>query len=91
MIVNSEALTKNSARQIRLAFLLHAWDKTLDYSENTMADAVQYERNCNEFFLNVKAALMEDDGILKKVRILTSCVAITPISLNFSWEKSFKK
>merc|ERR1740123_2612936 len=31
-----EALQKNSSRQIRLAFLLHAWDKTLDYSDNTM-------------------------------------------------------
>ena len=65
----SEALKRNSARQIRLAFLLHAWDKTLDYSDNTMADAVQFERNANEFFLNIKAVLMEDNGILQKVFI----------------------
>lgn len=65
----SEALKRNSARQIRLAFLLHAWDKTLDYSDNTMADAVQFERNANEFFLNIKAVLMEDNGILQKVYI----------------------
>ena len=64
-----EALTRNSARQIRFAFLLHAWDKTLDYSENTMAEAVQYEKNLKEFFLNVKAALMGDDEVLQKVTI----------------------
>lgn len=71
-----EALTKNSARQIRLAFLLHAWDKTLDYSDNTLADAVQYERNMNEFFLNIKAALMGDNGLLQKVLsgILHTCL-----------------
>jgi len=65
-ITIKEALKRNSARQIRLAFLLHAWDKTLDYSDNTMADAVQFERNANEFFLNIKAVLMEDNGILQK-------------------------
>ena len=62
----SDALKKNSARQIRLSFLLHAWDKTLDYSDNTLADAVQYEKSVFEFFANIKAALLNDDGILKK-------------------------
>ena len=64
---NSEALEKNSSRQIRLAFLLHAWDRTLDYSENTMRDAVQYEKNINEFFMTIKAAILADDKTLKKV------------------------
>jgi len=63
----SEALEKNSSRQIRLAFLLHAWDRTLDYSENTMRDAVQYEKNINEFFMTIKAAILADDKTLKKV------------------------
>lgn len=36
------------ARQLRLAFLMHSWKDTLDYSSNTMESAVQYER-----FLNV--------------------------------------
>ena len=64
---DSEALEKNSSRQIRLAFLLHAWDRTLDYSENTMRDAVQYEKNINEFFMTIKAAILADDKTLKKV------------------------
>ena len=62
-----EALEKNSSRQIRLAFLLHAWDRTLDYSDNTMRDAVQYEKNINEFFMTIKAAILADDKTLKKV------------------------
>jgi len=66
---NSEALEKNSSRQIRLAFLLHAWDRTLDYSENTMRDAVQYEKNINEFFMTIKAAILADDKTLKKVTL----------------------
>ncbi|XP_058461123.1 cysteine--tRNA ligase, cytoplasmic [Malaya genurostris] len=49
-----QALKKHSASQLRLAFLLHSWKDTLDYSENTMEMAVQYERFLNEFFLNVK-------------------------------------
>ncbi|XP_030562604.1 cysteine--tRNA ligase, cytoplasmic [Drosophila novamexicana] len=49
-----EALRKHSATQLRLAFLLHSWKDTLDYSENTMEMATQYEKFLNEFFLNVK-------------------------------------
>lgn len=37
-----------AARQLRLAFLMHSWKDTLDYSPNTMESAVQYEK-----FLNV--------------------------------------
>uniref|UniRef100_H3CGN6 Cysteine--tRNA ligase, cytoplasmic n=1 Tax=Tetraodon nigroviridis TaxID=99883 RepID=H3CGN6_TETNG len=56
-ITIKEALAKNTARQLRLAFLMHSWKDTLDYSSNTMESAVQYERFLNEFFLNVKDVL----------------------------------
>ncbi|XP_057668067.1 cysteine--tRNA ligase, cytoplasmic [Diorhabda carinulata] len=49
-----DALSKYTARQLRFAFLLHSWKDTLDYSQNTMDCALQYERLFNEFFLNVK-------------------------------------
>ncbi|XP_063240086.1 cysteine--tRNA ligase, cytoplasmic isoform X2 [Bacillus rossius redtenbacheri] len=49
-----DALRKHSARQLRLAFLLHSWKDTLDYSANTMDCAVQYEKMLNEFFLTIK-------------------------------------
>ncbi|XP_069480252.1 cysteine--tRNA ligase, cytoplasmic isoform X2 [Ambystoma mexicanum] len=52
-----DALKKNTARQLRLAFLMHSWKDTLDYSTNTMESALQYERFMNEFFLNVKDIL----------------------------------
>uniref|UniRef100_A0A3Q3W390 Cysteine--tRNA ligase, cytoplasmic n=1 Tax=Mola mola TaxID=94237 RepID=A0A3Q3W390_MOLML len=56
-ITIKEALAKNTARQLRLAFLMHSWKDTLDYSSNTMESAFQYERFMNEFFLNVKDIL----------------------------------
>ncbi|OCT82159.1 cysteine--tRNA ligase, cytoplasmic isoform X1 [Xenopus laevis] len=56
-ITIKDALQKNTARQLRLAFLMHSWKDTLDYSNNTMESAVQYEKFMNEFFLNVKDLL----------------------------------
>ncbi|XKL66922.1 hypothetical protein PGB90_010342 [Kerria lacca] len=53
-ITIKDALDKYSARQLRFAFLLHKWNDTLDYSENTMEMAITYEKLLNEFFLNVK-------------------------------------
>nr|CAD7440536.1 unnamed protein product [Timema bartmani] len=49
-----DALNRHSARQLRLAFLLHSWKDTLDYSINTMDMAIQYEKLLNEFFLTIK-------------------------------------
>lgn len=39
-----------TARQLRLAFLMHSWKDTLDYSSNTMESALQFEK-----FMNVSA------------------------------------
>ncbi|XP_012061744.1 PREDICTED: cysteine--tRNA ligase, cytoplasmic [Atta cephalotes] len=52
-----DALKKYTSRQLRLAFLLHSWKDTLDYSDNTMNMAVQYEKFLNEFFLNIKCKI----------------------------------
>ncbi|KAJ8406500.1 hypothetical protein AAFF_G00300740 [Aldrovandia affinis] len=56
-ITIKDALSKHTARQLRLAFLMHSWKDTLDYSSNTMESAIQYEKFLNEFFLNVKDIL----------------------------------
>ncbi|RWS10176.1 cysteine--tRNA ligase: cytoplasmic-like protein [Dinothrombium tinctorium] len=53
-ITIKEALEKHTSRQLRFAFLLHSWKDTLDYSENSMHDAINYEKFANEFFLAVK-------------------------------------
>ena len=42
-----EALMTHTARQLRLAFLLHSWKDTLDYSDQTMKAALNYERLSN--------------------------------------------
>ncbi|KAF0301106.1 Cysteine--tRNA ligase, cytoplasmic [Amphibalanus amphitrite] len=52
-----EALKRHSARQLRLVFLMHAWKDTLDYSEQTMDVAKNFEKAVNEFFLYVKSVL----------------------------------
>ena len=52
-ITIKEALKRNTWRQLRFAFLLHSWKETLDYSDNTMNDAIQYEK-----FVNVRLLLI---------------------------------
>lgn len=47
-----DALSKYTARQLRFAFLLHSWRDTLDYSQNTMECALQYEKIFNVSTLN---------------------------------------
>jgi cysteinyl-tRNA synthetase len=38
-----DALTKYTARQIRLMFLLHGWSSVLDYKEDSMEEAKSVE------------------------------------------------
>merc|ERR1711902_412329 len=52
-ITIQEALKQHTARQLRLAFLMHSWKDTLDYSENAMELSISYEKTVNEFFLVV--------------------------------------
>ncbi|XP_050546636.1 cysteine--tRNA ligase, cytoplasmic [Daktulosphaira vitifoliae] len=53
-ITIEDALKRHTSRQLRIAFLLHSWKDTLDYSENTMETAISCEKFLNEFFLNIK-------------------------------------
>lgn len=55
-----QALEQNTARQIRLCFLLHKYNAPMDYGDNTMAHAMEREKFFQEFFHNVKAALREN-------------------------------
>jgi cysteinyl-tRNA synthetase len=56
-ITIQQALEHNSARQIRLLFLLHKYNAPMDYGDNTMSHAVVMEKLFVEFFHNVKACL----------------------------------
>lgn len=39
-----DALQEHSARRLRLTFLLHSWRDTLDYNQDTVAEAISYEK-----------------------------------------------
>ncbi|KAI0978786.1 hypothetical protein GJ496_000095 [Pomphorhynchus laevis] len=49
-----KSLEMYSFRQIRLLFLLHTWNDTLDFSDSAMNHTLQYEKLCQEYFLLVK-------------------------------------
>ena len=51
-ITIKEALQRYSSRQLRLMFLLHAWNTTLDYSEKTMTEALHVEKMFNVSAIN---------------------------------------
>lgn len=53
-ITIKKALEETSAAHLRVAFLLHAWKDTLDYSSNTMEGARQFYKMVSEFNLNVQ-------------------------------------
>ena len=66
-----DALKQHSARQLRLAFLLHSWNATLDYSVNTMSEAIQVEKSFN--VSNICACgLIKSAGLCVK-GILSNC------------------
>eukprot|EP00697_Spironema_sp_BW2_P007879 gnl/Spiro4/222_TR128_c0_g1_i1.p1 gnl/Spiro4/222_TR128_c0_g1~~gnl/Spiro4/222_TR128_c0_g1_i1.p1 ORF type:complete len:692 (+),score=180.79 gnl/Spiro4/222_TR128_c0_g1_i1:54-2078(+) len=52
-----DALAKYTTRQIRLLFLLHKWEDQLNYSEDTMSHALQYEAQLLDFFTAVKTRM----------------------------------
>lgn len=66
-ITIQQALEINSARQIRMLFLLHKYNAPMDYGDNTMVHAIETEKKFVEFFHNVKACLRNHDmkGIQK--------------------------
>ncbi|XP_042908111.1 cysteine--tRNA ligase, cytoplasmic [Parasteatoda tepidariorum] len=58
-ITIKEALKQHTSRQIRLAFLLHSWKDTLDYSSQTMDIALYYEKLFTEFLLTAKDSIRD--------------------------------
>lgn len=49
------------ARVFRIFFLLHHWDKKIDYSKTSLEEAKQKDKNFKEFFLNIKANTRKTD------------------------------
>jgi cysteinyl-tRNA synthetase len=53
------ALEQNSARQIRMCFLLHKYNSPMDYGDDTMSHAMSIESVFKNFFDNILAVLRE--------------------------------
>ncbi|KAJ2689080.1 cysteinyl-tRNA synthetase, partial [Coemansia spiralis] len=58
-ITIKDALTKYSARQMRMLFLLSRWSSPLNFSDKAMEEAVAVEKTLSSFFANT-AALVRD-------------------------------
>ena len=50
-----QALENNTARQLRIMFLLQAWDQPMNYSDQTIDDARAKESTLKSFFREVEA------------------------------------
>lgn len=61
-----QALEEHTPRQIRLLFLLHKYNITMDYGDNTMSHALVTEKLFTEFFHNVKAVLRQQQQLQQK-------------------------
>ncbi|KAJ1564305.1 hypothetical protein HK096_008667 [Nowakowskiella sp. JEL0078] len=64
-ITIKESLESMTATQLRIMFLLHAWDKTLDYSDRSLSAAKVYEKEINNFIINVRAIVRESRAAKK--------------------------
>ncbi|KAJ3020387.1 hypothetical protein HKX48_000856 [Thoreauomyces humboldtii] len=57
-----DALSKFSASQIRLMFLMHQWNSVLDYGHGSLTEAKTVEATIQNFLATVKAVLQEQAG-----------------------------
>lgn len=55
-----QALKEHSPRQLRLMFLMQPWDKSMNYSDQTVDDARAKEKYFKNFFGAVKSVLRND-------------------------------
>lgn len=71
-ITIQKALESYSSRQLRFAFLAHNWTDTLDYSDNTMNTAKNYEKIFRNFLLSIAPMIRQSlmaDGDSKKISL----------------------
>ena len=54
-----EALNDYSARQLRLAFMLQAWNAKMDFKKDLLNDVRAKEETIDNFFTNVKARISQ--------------------------------
>lgn len=56
-ITIKQALENYTPAQMRLCFLLHRWNTTMNYSDGALEEAKTKDKMFNEFYHNVKAVL----------------------------------
>jgi cysteinyl-tRNA synthetase len=56
----TDALKQHTSRQLRLLFLLHSWNDTLDYGENSMEGALKFEKLLQVWFLDVQFVIFDE-------------------------------
>ena len=61
-----QALENNTSRQLRIMFLLQAWDQPMSYSDQTIDDARSKEATFKSFFREIEA-LVRDDYLAQEV------------------------
>eukprot|EP00271_Cylindrocystis_brebissonii_P001523 TRINITY_DN11788_c0_g2_i1.p1 TRINITY_DN11788_c0_g2~~TRINITY_DN11788_c0_g2_i1.p1 ORF type:complete len:804 (+),score=187.84 TRINITY_DN11788_c0_g2_i1:329-2740(+) len=54
-----QALEKYTAQQIRLLFVLQAWDRGMNFGETAIAETLSREKRIKSFFQNIDVALRE--------------------------------
>ena len=59
-ITIKESLLKYTAREIRWLYLLHKWETTMNYVQDSMAEARKYDQKFGEFFVNLKTVLRDN-------------------------------
>eukprot|EP01117_Protostelium_nocturnum_P008836 TRINITY_DN3166_c0_g1_i1.p1 TRINITY_DN3166_c0_g1~~TRINITY_DN3166_c0_g1_i1.p1 ORF type:complete len:615 (+),score=267.66 TRINITY_DN3166_c0_g1_i1:63-1907(+) len=55
------ALQKYDARQLRMLFLLHKYEAIMDYSPDSMSEAINVEKLFNSFFFEVNSLIRDAD------------------------------
>eukprot|EP00946_MAST-07B_sp_MAST-7B-sp1_P002233 g2233.t1 len=61
-----KGLQSYSANQIRLLFLVNAWDAPMNFSEDQLAQSKALEKQFHEFFQNIKVTLRDQEALPSK-------------------------
>lgn len=61
-----DALKEYSSSQIRMLFIMHKWNKTMNYDKNSMLEAVGRDKYFTEFFQRIKAEMRTLNSAEKK-------------------------
>lgn len=90
-----QALEEHSPRQLRLMFLMQPWDKSMNYSDQTVDDAKAKEKYFKNFFGAVKSVLRNDfvqehQGWTSTDRALWETLNATQGKVHASLQDNFK-